>query len=71
MKSTKQIQDRITHLESRMKDGLHVDNELKTLEWFLLWPSEDDIKKEMISSISDTQKPAIKYIRLLCWYLED
>lgn len=75
MKTLKQIQDRITFLESRQKDGIDVSETLLILNWALLVQKEDVIEEIMntaqnISSTSYWQKD-ITYMRDLLWVLED
>ena len=75
MKTLKQIQDRITFLESRQKDGIDASETLRTLNWALLVQKEDVIEEilntaEIISNTSYWQKD-ITYMRDLLWVLED
>lgn len=75
MKTLKQIQDRITFLESRQKDRIDVSETLLILNWALLVQKEDVIEEilntaEIISNTSYWQKD-ITYMRDLLWVLED
>jgi hypothetical protein len=67
MKSTKQIQDRITHLESRMKDGLDVVWTIKLLT-HLINKSEVELRDILISA---TSQGGYIYMREVLWVIED
>ena len=74
MKTKKQIEDRITHLESRMKDGLDVKDKLSTLRWALI-ASEKDIKEEIYNTANNSYSASNKldsaYMGVLMWVLEN
>lgn len=75
MKTTKQIEDRITQLESCQKDEIDASETLRTLNW-AIDVREPDIKEEIINTaqlISNTsyKQSDISNMRDLLWILED
>lgn len=73
MKTAKQIQERITYLESREKDKIDVKETLLTLKWALI-VRESDIMDELFNSVNNSYAASNKipflYIRDLLWILE-
>lgn len=70
MKTLKQIQDRITFLESRQKDGIPVESTLSTLQWGLTL-NESEIREWMIFYIDSNEKLPFRRMYDMLWLLED